>query len=180
MTAFQRIAIAIFLSSVVTGAHAATWKHEVNANGVCIVHNQEMPWPFIVIALSNEVVRIAMFNPEWESIQAGREYTLNWEFSSGDSWTLKFDGSIDDDGTISLRGRYAQDKGTKFMEDFVKADSVRVLFNGNVVVDQSLAGSMLAYYRAIECRRAKDPFDGDSGKRSDPFKQSKARDPFAS
>ncbi len=180
MSVWARIGSLIGLLCVASMSQASAWEHEVNSHGVCIVHNEDMSWPFIVLGFYSDTSEIAIFNPDWKSIEDGREYSLDWNFSSGDEWALTFRGFVSDNGTVALKGSYSKATADEFMADFIKADSYQLIYNNTVLAEQSLAGSMKAYYRAIECRRAKDPFEGEGNRGNDPFKPSRSNDPFSS
>lgn len=171
--------IFVLLSGFFTGGKvgASTWSHTVNSHGVCVIHNENLGnMPYIAIGLMSENVEIGVWDPDWKSLREGVKYEVDWIFSSDDIWNMNFTGH-DVDGDIVLRGVYENDAGHEFLLDLSKFDSYQISFKNKVIAEQTLAGSMKAYFQAMECLRKRDPFsDSDDSGNS---KESEIKDPFA-
>jgi hypothetical protein len=102
-------------------------------------------------------------NPDWTSLQVGKEYDVQFRFGSNSPWNVPTTAKDMGDNTIFLWASFAD---SAFWTEFANSDSLRVTREGKPVTQLQLTNSKGAFDELVKCQQYED-------------KQARSRDPFA-
>jgi hypothetical protein len=124
---------------------------------------------------------VSLMDDAWESIEAGKEYSVKVYFGDETPWTLEMSGRVYD-GSPALN--FAFDASTEqsgtFAREFMRETGMKWYYRNTMLGHYSLRGSRQAFDEAVACQKSfneavagvSDPFGGSSGgSNSDPFSQ---------
>lgn len=122
---------------------------------------------------------VTLMDKAWESIESGKEYSVEVYFGDETPWTLEMTGQ-DYNGNPGLN--FAFDASTEqsglFAKEFMRETGMKWYYRNTKLGHYSLSGSRQAFDEAVACQRSfndaisgvSDPFGGSSGgSSSDPF-----------
>ncbi|TIN14805.1 MAG: hypothetical protein E5Y51_20965 [Mesorhizobium sp.] len=129
---------------------------------------------------SSSALYVAIGNPNWSSIEPGKDYDLVMQIDREAGWNSPATGFRS--GTIP--SLIVGTNQTGFVEQLMRKHSLRVYFEGKQILNLSLRGSNDAVLEMARCQTQVDAYLGrKNGAPSDPFAGTVAnpapKDPFA-
>jgi hypothetical protein len=102
-------------------------------------------------------------NPDWTSLQVGKEYDVQFRFGSNSPWKVPTTAKDMGDNAIFLWATFAD---SSFWNEFANSDSLSVTRDGKIVTQLNLTNSKVAFDELVKCQTYEDS-------------QARSRDPFA-
>lgn len=150
-------------------ALADRWSFSETDSGRCVISNEDLPWPLILIQVDPNQLVLWLYDPDWKSLKEDVEYEITWDLANDGGWGIDMDGVGTDSGNVGLISRFNRDEDTEsFLTEFATGSNLVITYKGNELANQPLTGSMEAYFAALACAKTVDPFADSSP--SDPFK----------
>lgn len=124
---------------------------------------------------------VILGDPEWKSIEEGKEYNISLRFDDRKGWAWTALGTKMTDGSIVL---YGQATSSDFFSELARSHILFAIYKRQVIARLQLKGSFAASRELLKCHDAmkaagatgrkasRDPFASDAAPR-------KVRDPFA-
>jgi len=129
----------------------------------------------------NILLDVSLMDDAWQSIEAGKEYSVKVYFGDETPWTLEMSGK-NYDGSPALNFAFdaTTEQSGRFIDEFVRETGMKWYYRNAMLGHYSLRGSGLAIDEAVACQKSfneavagvSDPFGGSAGGlNSDPFSQ---------
>lgn len=150
---------------------SADWESTVNNNDTCIISELSGEVGVVMSHYPSSHFELALASQNWKSLIHDREYTIDIEFDQKGAWEMPMTAEASGDLKV-LKGYFDDNKGVDFFKEFTLSDSMYAGYKGKTLVTKSLAGSMKAYYRMMECVNGQDPLNSTRSGRPN------SRDPF--
>lgn len=123
---------------------------------------------------TNDAVFIVVGNPNWQSIEDGKEYDIKVRMDRASPWLATATGGRLDGLPVLV----AYTTESNFVVEFMRKREIRVEYEGVEIANLSLRGSSAAIQEMVRCqdemdangpRQVSDPFAKGTNKSSDPF-----------
>lgn len=102
-------------------------------------------------------------NPDWTSLQVGKEYDVQFRFGGNSPWDVPTTAKDMGENTIFLWANFSD---SAFWDEFATSDSLSVTREGKPVTQLHLTDSKAAFDELVTCQKYEDS-------------QARSRDPFA-
>lgn len=121
---------------------------------------------------------VVIGNPDWRSLEVGKQYDLTFEFEGEVPWNGTFRAMKLGEATF-LSASFSD---AKFLREFAGRTALTISYNGKVITRLPLTGSYAAMKSLIQCQDKVDAISAPASTHSDPFSGDsprRASDPFA-
>jgi hypothetical protein len=187
--------LSILLSSIVAALPASTdsvlWKEvrgwlvysDKTVNNYCYMVTVFDEYTLLRIGFwngdSRDLAYVAVGNPNWKSIEEGKDYEITYQFDNLPPWRAS--AAVWMSSGVPFLHTTVNDVG--FFDELIRKHSLSIFYQGRTVATLSLSGSAAASRELALCQQAhtrptapapapKDPFQGTSTSPN-------AKDPFA-
>lgn len=125
---------------------------------------------------------VVLGNPEWASIEYGKDYPIAIRFGRKKRWTAEATGYSFEppkDQTY-LRFEVKRSQIKDFLDDFMRQTHVAFDYQGKEILNLTLRDSYKAGLKLIECQKEVNEIAAEASKKKDPFNNaaSPKKDPF--
>lgn len=112
---------------------------------------------------------ILLENPNWRSIESGKEYSVTVKFGTRSPWSIEMEGQEWDDSFALRSLNSIGDDVIELADEFKRSNKMIWSYEGTILQEFSLSGSSVAFDELIKCQQSvmdaqkSDPFLGSSG-----------------